>query len=148
MEVLHLYGSEQQKKQWLEPLLDGKIRSCYCMTEPAVASSDATNLQCEIKKEGENYIINGRKWWISGAGDPRCSISILMGSTPSPTSPPHRQHSMILVPFPSPGLKILRPMTVFNLDDAPHGHMEIEFRNVIVPKENIIVAEGKGFEIS
>jgi len=150
MEVLHLYGTDQQKEKWLKPLLAGDIRSFYGMTEPAVASSDATNMQCsiELSKDGQSYIINGRKWWSSGAGDPRCKIAIVMGITPNSSKKRHQQHSMILVPTDSPGYRIIRPMHVFGYDDAPHGHMEVEFRNVIVPKENMILGEGRGFEIA
>jgi alkylation response protein AidB-like acyl-CoA dehydrogenase len=127
METIHKYGTEAQKKEWLEPLLEGKIRSMFGMTEPAVASSDATNMECSIvlSSDGKHYIVNGRKWWSSGAGDPRCAISIVMGVTRNADKPRHRQHSMILVPMNTPGVKILRPLSVFGYDDAPHGHMEV-----------------------
>ncbi len=147
MEVLERYGSEEQKKQWLEPLLEGKIRSAFAMTEPHVASSDATNISTSAVLEGDEWVINGEKHYISGAGDPRCKIMITMVVT-NPDAPKHLRQSQILVPLPHPGVEVLRPMYVFGKDDAPHGHMHIKFDNVRVPKENIILGEGRGFEIS
>jgi acyl-CoA dehydrogenase len=148
METIERYGTEAQKDEWLEPLLHGKIRSAFLMTEPAVASSDATNIQTRIKLEGGDYVINGTKWWSSGAGDPRCKVYILMGKT-SPDNPSrHSQQSMILVPAGLPGIRIVRHLKVFGYDDAPHGHMEIELKDVRVPASNILLGEGRGFEIA
>ena len=147
MEVLERYGSEQQKKEWLEPLLDGKIRSAFAMTEPHVASSDATNISTGAVLDGDEWVINGEKHYISGAGDPRCKVMITMVVT-NPDAPKHLRQSQILVPLPYPGVDVIRPMYVFGKDDAPHGHMHIKFTDVRVPKENIILGEGRGFEIS
>jgi acyl-CoA dehydrogenase len=148
METIERYGTEEHKKEWLEPLLAGKIRSAFLMTEPDVASSDATNIQCRIKREGNDYVINGRKWWSSGAGDPRCKIYILMGKTDPDHTSRHQQQSMVLVPAGTKGINILRALHVFGYDDAPHGHMEIELKDVRVPASNILLGEGRGFEIA
>jgi len=147
MEVLVRYGTPAQQERWLKPLLAGEIRSCFAMTEPAVASSDATNIECQIRRDGDHYVIDGRKWWTSGAMDPRCAIAILMGKTDT-TAAKHLQQSMILVPMNTPGVEVVRPLTVFGYDDAPHGHAEVVFRSVRVPVENILLGEGRGFEIA
>ena len=147
METIERYGTEAQKQEWLEPLLEGTIRSAFAMTEPGVASSDATNIESTIERQGDEYVLNGRKWWTSGGGDPRCKLLIFMGKT-NPKADRHSQQSMILVPRDTPGVEIMRPLTVFGYDDAPHGHMEVDFRNVRVPVSNILLGEGRGFEIA
>jgi acyl-CoA dehydrogenase len=147
METFERYASESLKDQWLEPLLRGEIRSAFLMTEPEVASSDATNIQCRIERDGDHYVINGRKWWSSGAGDPRCAVYIVMGKT-DPEAPRHSQQSMIVVPANAPGITVVRPLSVFGYDDAPHGHMEVILKNVRVPAGHILLGEGRGFEIA
>src|SRR6266700_5469940 len=147
METLILYGSEEQKRRWLKPLMDGEIRSCFAMTEPAVASSDATNIRTEIRRDGDRYVINGRKWWTSGAMDRRCEIAIVMGLT-NPEAEPHKRQSMVLVPLATPGVNVVRALSIFGYDDAPHGHAEVIFENVRVPVTNILLGEGRGFEIA
>jgi acyl-CoA dehydrogenase len=147
METIERYGTEAHKRAWLEPLLAGEIRSAFLMTEPDVASSDATNIRTRIERDGEECVINGRKWWSSGAGDPRCKVLIVMGKT-DPDAPKHAQQSMILVPADTPGITVHRPLTVFGYDDAPHGHMEITLENVRVPAANILLGFGRGFEIA
>ena len=147
METLILYGTEEQKRRWLAPLMEGRIRSCFAMTEPAVASSDATNIRAEIRRDGDHYVISGRKWWTSGAMDRRCEIAIVMGMT-DPEAERHRRQSMVLVPLDTPGVKVERALSIFGYDDAPHGHAEVVFENVRVPASNVLLGEGRGFEIA
>src|SRR5499433_1947066 len=147
METLILYGTEEQKRRWLTPLMEGRIRSCFAMTEPVVASSDATNIRAEIRGDGDHYVINGRKWWTSGAMDRRCEIAIVMGMT-DPEAERHRRQSMVLVPLDTPGVKVERALSIFGYDDAPHGHAEVTFENVRVPASNILLGDGRGFEMA
>lgn len=147
MEVFAKYGTPAQKAKWLVPLMDGKIRSAFAMTEPAIASSDATNIETNIRREGNEYVINGRKWWITGAGDPRCAVFLVMGKSDPKNTNRHRQQSLVIVPADTPGITVVRPMQVFGYDDAPSGHCEIVFDNVRVPVENIVLGEGRGFEV-
>jgi acyl-CoA dehydrogenase len=147
MEVLHLFGNDAQKAQWLAPLLRGEIRSAFAMTEPDVASSDATNIGLPIRRDGGDFVLDGRKWWTTGAGDPRCKLLIVMGVT-EPDAPPHQRQSMVLVPMETPGIEVVRPLRVFGYDDAPHGHVELRFDGVRVPQANLIHAAGSGFEIA
>lgn len=148
MEVLERYGNDDHKREWLEPLLNGEIRSAFAMTEPRVASSDATNIESSIRRDGDEYVVNGRKWWTSGIGDPRCKVLIFMGKTDPDNPDRHKQQSMIVVPVETPGIKVLRTLPVFGYDDAPHGHGEVEFKDVRVPVSNILLGEGRGFEIA
>ena len=148
METLILYATEDQKKKWLTPLMEGEIRSAFAMTEPAVASSDATNIRSSIKRDGDHYVINGRKWWTSGAPDKRCKIMIFMGQTDPDTPEKHKRQSMILVPMDTPGVTMMRSLSVMGYDDAPHGHGEVDFKDVRVPASNILLGEGRGFEIA
>ncbi|MEP6065362.1 MAG: acyl-CoA dehydrogenase family protein [Paracoccaceae bacterium] len=148
MEVFERYGTDKMKADWLAPLLDGKVRSAYLMTEPQVASSDATNISLSCVRDGDDYVLNGEKWWASGAGDPRCKVYIVMVRTGDADAPKHQRHSMIVVPAGTEGIEVLRPMQVYGHDDAPHGHMHIRFTNARVPAENLLVGEGKGFEIA
>ncbi|KAI7863210.1 acyl-CoA dehydrogenase/oxidase [Spinellus fusiger] len=147
MEVFAKYGTPAQKAKWLQPLLEGKIRSAFAMTEPLVASSDATNIETNIRREGQHYVINGRKWWISGAGDPRCAVYLLMGKSDPTNTNQHKQQSIVIIPADTPGITVVRPMMVFGYDDAPEGHCEILFKDVRVPLENIVLGEGRGFEV-
>ncbi|HEX6375869.1 MAG TPA: acyl-CoA dehydrogenase family protein, partial [Allosphingosinicella sp.] len=147
MEVLYRYGTREQKEQWLAPLMRGEIRSAFLMTEPGVASSDATNIECRIDRDGDDYVINGRKWWSSGAGDPRCKVAIVMGKTDA-SADKHRQQSMVLMPLDAPGVTVERALTVYGYDDAPHGHMEVELKDVRIPVSSMLLGEGRGFEIA
>ena len=148
MEILARYGTPAQQERWLRPLLDGRIRSCFSMTEPGVASSDATNIEAEIRREGDHYVINGRKWWTSGIADPRCELIVFMGKTNAANPDKHRQQSMLLIPRDTPGVQVVRNLDVFGWDDAPHGHAEVLYENVRVPVENILLGEDRGFEIA